>query len=305
MTRIVIVGNSAAGFSCCSALTKFPLDTEITVISQEDGLAYKRNLLIDYLAGNVNESELFLTTGDFYEKNKVKFLRNSKVVKVDIKKQTVVLKDNSKINYDYLVIASGQKANIPDLPGKTKDGVFAVYELEDIKKVRERLLFSSAVCIVGEPKLCLRLSEVIAKKDKEVKIISKPRPDSFIQTPKTEWIDTFELTELIGEGAELKAFKLNNGKAIATSLVLFVGNYRPATEFLKETGIKENQGYVIVDDAMRTNFENVFACGSVCKNENYPQKEKSWEDGVKEGELVAAGIVDFLERGKTICQQTY
>ena len=305
MAKIVIIGNSAAGFSCCEALIKFPLDAEITVVSQEDYFPYRRNLLIDYLSGNIGESELFLATGDFYEKNKIRLFRDSKVVRLDVKKQTVVLKDNNKINYDYLVIASGRKVDIPDVPGKTKDGVFTVYELSDIKKIREHLPFCSGVCVIGEPALSLRLSEAIATNDKEIKIISKPPPASFVQTEGIEWIDNLQLSELIGEGAELKAFKLNNGKAVAVSLVLFTGNYLPCTEYLKETEVKQSEGYVIVDDAMRTNLENIFACGSVCKNENHPEKEKSWEEAVSEGAAVAAGILNYLERGKTICQQTY
>jgi NAD(P)H-nitrite reductase large subunit len=305
MARIVIIGNSAAGFSCCDTLSKNSQDAEITVISQENYPAYKRNLLIDYLAGGLKEEALFLCSPDFYEKNKIKFLRNSKVIRVDTKKQSVILKDNNKINYDYLVIATGQKMELPDLPGKTKEGIFTVWGLEEIKKIKERLTFCSEVCITGEAKLCLRICEVISRKDKDIKIISRPRPVSFIPAEKKEWIDNSELTEFIGEGAELKAFKLNNGKAISASLVLFAADLSPASEFLKETEIKTIQGYIIVDEAMRTNFENIFACGSVCRKEESLEKEKSWEEAVNEGASVASAIANLLERGKTICQQTY
>ena len=334
MAKIVIIGNSAAGFSCCDTLLKNSQDAQITVISREGYPAYKRNLLIDYLAGDIKEDGLFLCAPDFYEKNKIKFLRNSKVARIDTKKQSVVLKDNNKmepiprlrrsgssgrntqaafepaplrllsINYDYLVIATGRKMELPDLPGKTKEGIFTVCDLEDIKKIKERLTFYSEVCITGEAKLCLRLCEAISRKDKDIKIVSKPRPDSFIPAEKREWIDNFELTEFIGEGAELKAFKLNNGKAIGASLVLFAADFSPSTEFLKETEIKTIRGYLVVDDAMRTNFENIFACGSVCRKEDSLEREKSWEDAVNEGASVASGIANLLERGKNICQQT-
>ena len=303
MAKIVIIGNSAAGFSCCDTLLKNSQDAQITVISREGYPAYKRNLLIDYLAGDIKEDGLFLCAPDFYEKNKIKFLRNSKVTRIDTKKHSVILKDNNKITYDYLVIATGRKMELPDLPGKTKEGVFTVCDLEDIKKIKERLTFYSEVCITGESKLCLRLCEAISRKDKDIKIVSKPRPDSFIPAEKREWIDNFELTEFIGEGAELKAFKLNNGKAIGASLVLFAADFSPSTEFLKETEIKTIRGYLIVDDAMRTNFENIFACGSVCRKEDSLEREKSWEDAVNEGASVASGIANLLERGKNICQQ--
>jgi len=303
MTRIVIIGNSAAGFSCCEALIKYSGDYEITVISEEAALPYKRNLLIDYLSGNIQESELFLCAADFYEKNKIKFITDNKAIRVDARKQLVVLKDNNKISYDYLVISTGAKASIPDVPGNSKDGVYAFYALEDIQKARQQLMLGDTVCVVGDPDLCLRLSQAIASKEKQAKIISSPRPESFITTEKAEWMENLEVSEIIGEGAELKALKLNNGKVIGTSLVIFAGNYLPNTDFLKESGIKTDEGYICVDETMCTNIENIFACGSASKIENQPLKSKSWEDTVREGTLTSSTIITLLERRNTSCQR--
>jgi NAD(P)H-nitrite reductase large subunit len=272
------------------------------VISEETALPYKRNLLIDYLSGNIQEGELFLCAADFYEKNRVRFLKNSKAIRVDARKQQVVLKDN-KISYDYLVISTGTRVNIPDIPGNSKDGVYAFYALEDIQKARQQLILGDTVCVVGDADLCLRLSQAIVSKEKRAKIISSLRPESFIATDKAEWLENLEVIEIIGEGAELKALKLNNGKVIGTSLVMFVGNYLPNTDFLKESGIKADEGYICVDEAMRTNIENIFACGSASKIENQPVKSKSWEDTVREGTLTGSTIITLLERRNTSCQK--
>ncbi|MEK6727455.1 MAG: FAD-dependent oxidoreductase [Candidatus Omnitrophota bacterium] len=294
MIKIVIIGNSAAGFSCCNSLLKIKPDIELTVISQESFPAYKANLLIGYLAGNVNEEGLFLCKEDFYEMNKIRFLKDSKAVGINIRKKLVFLKDNNKINYDYLVIATGQKISIPDIPGNTKDGVFGVYSLEDINKIKDRLLITDTVCIVAEPVLSLRLAEVFAKKDKFVKVVSAPKPESFILTENIEWIDSFHVSEIIGEGAQLKALKLNNGKAIGTPLILFAGNYAPCTEFLKDTNIKVHEGYIVVDSAGRTSVENIFACGSVCIDKSLAVKEKSWEEAENDGISAATNLIFFL-----------
>lgn len=302
MTKIVIIGNSAGGFSCCEALIKYSADYEITVISEDTTLPYKRNLLIDYLSGNIQESELFLCAADFYEKNRVRLIKGSKAVRVDARKQLVVLKDN-KINYDYLVISTGAKVNIPDISGNSKDGVYAFYALEDIQKAKQKFLLADTICLVGDSQPCLRLSQAFTAKDKHVKIISSPKPESFIATEKAEWLENLEVSEIIGEGAELKALKLNNGKVIGTSLVMFAGNYLPNTDFLKESGIKTDEGYICVDESMRTNIENIFACGSVSKIENQPIKSKSWEDAASEGALTGSTIITLSERRDRSCQK--
>lgn len=294
MIRIVIIGNSAAAFGCYNSLIKNQQNLDLTVISQEHSPAYRGDLLIDYLTGNIQEKELFLCDENFYEKNKIKLLKDSKVTGLNTKKNLVILKDNNKIGYDFLVIASGEKVNIPEISGNSKDGVFSVYALEDVKKIKERLLITDTVCIVAEPDFSLRLAEVLAQKEKFVKVISSPKPPFFIQTEKCEWIDNLQVSEIIGEGAELKALKLSNGKAIGTSLVLFAGNYIPCTEFLKESGIKMLNGYICVDNTLRTNIENIFACGSACKNETHEAKEKSWEEAGGEGDLAASVLTNRI-----------
>lgn len=300
MSKIVIIGNSLAGFACCEALVKNAQDNEITVIAQEKVPAYKAHLLTDFLKGEVKEKDIFLCDKDFYAKNKIKFLKENKAYRIDTKKKLVVLKDNAKINYDYLVIASGQKVNIPDIQGKTKDGVFSFYSFEDIKGIKDCLMLANAICILGEPNQAASLAEIFLNKDKEVKIIEKNRPEVLPASEKLEWIDNLELAEIIGDGAELKAIKLSSGKAIGVDLVIFVGNLVPSTEFLKETELQTENGYILVNEIFQTNFENIFSCGSVCKRQGMSDV-KSWETVINEGQQVANKI---LEGRNSLCQQT-
>ncbi|MCM8780194.1 MAG: FAD-dependent oxidoreductase, partial [Candidatus Omnitrophica bacterium] len=178
MAKIVIIGNSLAGFSCCEALVKNSQDNEITVIAQERVPAYKAHLLADFLKGEIKEKDIFFCDKDFYIKNKINFLKGNKVYRIDTKKKLVVLKDNVKINYDYLVIASGEKVNIPDIPGKTKDGVFAFYNFEDIKGIKDRLMLVNTICMLGEANQVASLAEIFLNKNKEVKVIERNRPEA-------------------------------------------------------------------------------------------------------------------------------
>ncbi len=297
MPKIIIIGNSAAGFSCCDTLVKNPTEKEITVISAEDYSAYNRNLLLGYLAGSIGEDELFLCPDDYYEKNKVRFLKNSKVALVETKKQRLTLKDNTKINYDYLVIASGSKPVLPDIAGNSKEGVFIFYALEEIKEIKQRLMLADTVAIVGEPMVCVELAGVPLLRDKEVKIIAKTRPDSFSPSGKQEWIEGLEVNEIIGEGAQMQAIKLTNGKVIGMPLVIFAGAHLPASEFLKGSDIETRDGCVIVNDLMRTSIENVFACGSVAS-------AKTWDDAIKEGITAAESLIKQTKGENNLCQQT-
>jgi nitrite reductase (NADH) large subunit len=302
MAKIVIIGNSAAGFSSLQALINNSGDNEITVISDEEYLPYRRDLLVDYIAGKIEERELFLCPDDFYQKQNIAFLKSNPVIKLEPKKQRLVLKDNTKINYDFLVIASGRGAGMPDIPGKSKDGVFSLYNLKDAEEIRQRLSIVNAVCLAGEAKICLALAQIISGKDKEVKVISGPRPEGFVASDKAEWIEGLKIQDIIGEGSELKALKLDSGKVLGASLILFCGDYKSSCDFLKEAEILAQDGYIIVDDNMRTSRENIFACGSVCSKEGII-KEKSWAEAGAEGMAAAQAIGGLIERGKALCQQ--
>lgn len=300
--KIVIIGNSAAGFSCLKALLGGNNDLDLTIISQEKDPTYNSSLLLDYLAGRTKEEDLFLCPQDFYDKNRASFIKGLKVSRVDSKKQAVVLKDNSKINYDYLVIASGLRINLPDIPGTNKDNVFSLYTLEDARKIKQSFMIADTVCICGEPNQSKALYEAIADKIKHIKIIAGPRPEGFISTEQAEWIDGAGISEIIGEGLELKAVKLANGKAFGVSSIIFTGNYIPNSEFLKESGINTKEGYILVDDNMRTNIENIYACGGVSAAQALGFEDKSWGKAQEQGNIAAAGIIQILERGKISCQ---
>ena len=303
MAKIVIIGNSAAGFSCLEVLIREAPGNEVAVITKEEYPAYRKDLLLDYLAGNVEDKDIFLCSEDFYKRKNVNFYKNSELDRLDIKKQVVVLKNKTRINYDYLIITSGEEPNIPDIPGKNKDGVLGVYSLTDIKRIKEKLIVTDTVCIIGKLKFSVRLAEVIASKGKEVKIITEEAGEFAIEIEKTEVLKGVFPQELIGEG-QLQALKLNNGKVIGTSLVLFCGNYIASADFLKEAALETKEGYILTDEAMRTNLENVFACGTIAKSRSLPEKEKLWKDSVDEGRLAAESLIKLIEKGELSCQKS-
>lgn len=295
MAKIVIIGNSAAGFSCLETLLREAPGNEITVISREEYPAYRKDLLLDYLAGNINGKDIFLCSEDFYKRKNVRFLKNSQADRIDTKKQLVILKNKVKLNYDYLIIASGEESNIPDIPGRNKDGVVGVSSLTDIERIKERLMVADTVCIIGKLKYSSRLAEVIVSQGKEVKIITEEDNAPDIGIDKTEIINRVFPRELIGDG-QLQALKLSNGKVIGTELTLFYGNYAASSDFLKDAPVETEEGYVLTDGTMRTNIDNVFSCGRVAKSRGLPEKEKLWKDNVDEGGLAAEGLIRLAEK---------
>jgi NAD(P)H-nitrite reductase large subunit len=301
MAKIVIVGSSAAGFSACQTLSLSP-ENEIVLVSKEAYLPYKRARLLEYFAGMIPQAEFFLCAPEFFREPARTFMPNAEVIKVDPVKKRLVLKDAAKISYDYLIIASGKKPEVPDLPGRQKEGVGVLYSLDDVERIKKRLLIAQDICVVGAPDASLPLAKMlVARYHAHVKVICEECDGVCETAEECEVITGCRPQECIGEG-ELQALKLNNGKVLATDIALFVGAGLPATSFLKETDVKTEQGFIVVDERMRTNVEHILACGSVCAGAAHTQAPAAWDACVGQGVIAAEEALKMIEGGKIPCQ---
>lgn len=303
MQKIIIIGNSAAGFSAAKLLSQQNQKFEVTVISKEEHPCYRKDMLIDYFKGAVSDDDIFIANDKFYQDKKIVFLKNSEVIRVDTKRQTVALKDKAKIDYDFLIIASGEKVKIPDIPGKSKSGVVPVYTLDSIKEVKEKLILANNVSIIGENNFAIKLTKALLDNGKEVKLIGQVTLLDYTHG-SLEIIRNVSAGELIGESREVQALKLDNGKAIGADLILFVDNYIADTDFLKDSNLIFQNGYIIVDSNMRTNINNIFACGSVARKKEALRLQKDQKLAASEGIIAAQNIMNLTKEGEIACQKS-
>jgi len=97
MKDLVIIGNSAAGISAAEAIRQKERESSITIISDEGYNSYCRCLISYFLAGEIPEEKLVYRPDSFYKENNFNLILNKKVIKVEPKKNRVVLEDKSSI----------------------------------------------------------------------------------------------------------------------------------------------------------------------------------------------------------------
>ena len=265
-SHIVIIGASVSGHNIALRLREKNKDCQITLISEEAYPAYDHLKLADFISSLINEKDIFLCSENDYSKLGINFIKNKKVGSLNIGKKLLYFKDKGNINYDILVIASGRSPVIPDIPGAKKEGVYRLYTLNDAKQFMERYI-AHPVCIVGSNSFALKMAEAVSEKyGVEVKLLSRATFDPSSIPQNTEIIND-SITEIIGEG-ETQAIKLLSGKALGVCAVLFMDDYKSNIEFLKDTGIQTKDDFILVDGWMRTNQDNIFACGSVVRKDS-------------------------------------
>jgi NAD(P)H-nitrite reductase large subunit len=278
MKQFVIIGNSAAGIAAAEAIQNKDKESKIVIISDEDYPAYCRCLISYYLAGEIGEDKLLYRAESFYKENNIELLLNKEVIRVDPGKNRVVCEDKTQLNYDSLLIATGASPKFPDTPGIKKRGVFGFRTIKDTKEIEGLVPVTKTACILGGGLIGLKAAYGLKKRNVEVKVIVKSKQvlsqmldyeaAHFVQhrleENGIEIITGQDVVEVIGNG-DIKAVKLDSGKALGCSLIIVGKGVSPNIALIKDTQIKVNEG-IIVDNHLQTNIPNIFTAGDVCES---------------------------------------
>lgn len=285
MKRIVIIGNSAAGIAAAETIRAADKESPIIILSEESTLAYDRTRILKLLATKIRERELVWRNADFYKNNALDLRLESQAVELNLNKKKAILKDDTFVVFDVLLLAIGCKTPLPKIKGTQKEGVVAINSLKDIKYIIDNLPVAHTVVVVGSGMIAQEAARIIAEKKIEVKFFGTP-------SEPMEGVDVITdhpIIEILGE-TEAKAVRLSNQKVIGSSLVIFAGSPQPCLDLVRDTEIKTDKG-ILVDDRMCTSVDFVLAAGDVASLAGQ-EKVYGWDQAVAQGRIA----------GGTICQ---
>jgi len=307
MKQYVVIGNSAAGIAAVEAIRQADKESKITVVSDEDYSSYCRCLISYYLAGDIREDKIVYRPDSFYKENNIELLINKKVIRVDPKKNRVVLADKSQLGYDFLLIATGASSKFPELKGIKKEGVFGFRTLKDAKDIAGLLPVVKSVCVLGGGLIGLKAAYALKKRKIDVKVIIKSRQvlsqvldseaaqlvQKKLEENGIEVILGQDVTEIISDEGEIKAVKLDSGKALGVSMVIVGKGVSPNIDLIKDTAIKVNEG-IISNNNLQTSIPNIYAAGDVAETLDIASGEFSinalWPIAVEQGRIAGANM---------------
>jgi nitrite reductase (NADH) large subunit len=276
--KVVIIGNGVGGVTTARILREKKTSAEISIFTQEPYPYYPRPRLIEFLQGNLKEEQLFFYSQDWYERNHIQVNYETPVKAVFPREKSVELKDGKVVPFDYLVISSGSRANIPPFGNLGLPGIFSLRTLSDAKNIKEwALSYAQRVLVVGGGLLGLESAFALSQLGKEVIVLDH---SSFLLSRQLDREGASLLKELLEKkgleiilNASCESFWgekrvegaiLKDSRRIPGDMVLISAGVQPETDFLKESGILLDKG-VVVNDQMRTNFQEIYAVGDVAQ----------------------------------------
>ncbi len=284
----VVIGNSAAAIGAIEAIRKYDEAGLITVVSEEPYPTYSRPLISYFLAGKIEEEEMFYQGRNFAKEKGVEMKLGQAAIRLDLSGKMVQLTNHEMIPFDKLLIATGGVPLIPKVKGRDLKGVFSLSKWDDAKRIKgfmERNRVRRAV-VIGGGLIGLRAAEALTELRINVAIVELT--DRMLSTTldkvssqiledalKEKGIEIFLNntvaqiecdTALNGPSKEKKMrvskIVFGDGKKMKTDLVIFAAGVRPNVALIKDTSVKINKG-IVVDEYMQTSVPNVYAGGDV------------------------------------------
>jgi NADPH-dependent 2,4-dienoyl-CoA reductase/sulfur reductase-like enzyme len=307
MAHIVIIGNGIAGITCARHVRKKSTD-KITIISSETKHFYARTALMYIYMGHMKFEHTKPYEDFFWQKNNLDLLQE--IVKtIDTGKKQLLLDNGSTINYDKLVIASGSKSNIADIPGKDIIGVQGLYNYPDLQRMEQLTKNIKSAVIAGGGLIGIEMAEMLVSRNIHVTMIIRdmvywggvlPEEEGrlvsrHIEEHKIKLVLKDEVAEIKGnETGNVIAVKTKNGDVINCDFVGLTIGVSANISFLKDTGITTDKG-VLVNEYLETNIPDVYAIGDCVQYITPPAGRKPieqvWYTGRMHGETLAETLI--------------
>jgi len=262
--RLVVVGAGIAGVSLIEKLKDSGF--EITLIEKENP-PFRKHLFIDWLLDKINNQNFFLPLESLKSNIPSLEIIQSRVLKVNLEKRKVFLKEYQSLEFDKIVFCCGLRGKRVVFPGVYKEGVY--YLGEEALKLKQDLIIYGQIIVYAKTILGINLAKALHSLNKDVKIIVDS--PSFSEELKQELISCLgegnlyfnsQIAEGLGEG-RIRAVKLSRGKFLACDLLIIDSGYFPYTSLLRDyPDLLSKEGFLKVDDYLKVN-DTCFACGDM------------------------------------------
>lgn len=270
MSKIVIIGNSAAAIGCVEGVRSVDKNSEIVLIAGEKHHTYSRPLISYLLYGKTDEQRMKYRPDSFYSDNMVDTMLGKTAVSVDPKGHTVKLESGEVISYDKLMVATGSSPFVPPMKGLDKvEKKFTFMTLDDAHALDEAISAESRVLVIGAGLIGLKCVEGIADKVKEIAVVDMADRilPSVLDAEGAELVQKsiekhgvkFYLNDSAAELEPNKA-KLKSGAEVEFDVLVVAVGVRPNIALLKDAGAECGRA-IKTDNKCQTSLKDIYAGG--------------------------------------------
>ena len=274
--KILIVGGVAAGSKTAAKLKRELPQAQVVIYTKSKEISYAGCGLPYYVGGAIERREdLIVNTPEkFAALTGARVCTEHEVTAVDPKAKTITVNGRTE-GYDKLVIATGAEPIVPPVPGTALKGVFTLRGPADAVAIRDHIHSQGCkqAVVVGGGFIGLEMAENLLAQGLTVTVVDlAPQllPGVFdrdmadyirrrLQEKGIRVIVGAGLEAIEGDGV-VTAVRTAAGTIPAQMAILSIG-IRPATGFLKDSGLEMDRGRIVTDAFQKTALPDIYAVG--------------------------------------------
>jgi NADPH-dependent 2,4-dienoyl-CoA reductase/sulfur reductase-like enzyme len=279
---IVVIGGSAAGLTAAVTARRHYPEKSILVVRREPQVLIPCG--IPYIFGTVGSPQKNLIPDKLLHDNRIDLLI-TEAERIDGEQHTVMTREGP-VDYQRLILASGAAPARPPIAGIEREGVFDIRkESGYLEEIQKKLETAKRILVIGGGFIGIELADEINKTgDKKVTIVeiashclNLAYDDEFCVRMEEQLRDrgidvrTGVRVEALEGSERVKHAVLSDGSVLATDLVLLGVGVVPDSTLAETAGaeIGRRTGAVVVDQALRTDIPDIFACGDCAKKRSF------------------------------------
>ena len=150
--HILIIGGGPAAVEAALSAREQNKQADITIVSNENILPYRRPLLLRMLSENITPERFFMHDMEFYQQKRIHVMLDSHLQSIDPEQQLVYINNNQVLAYDQLLLATGSTPRCIQLGSENSERICYFYNYQDMLRIREKISGNASslrVIIIG------------------------------------------------------------------------------------------------------------------------------------------------------------
>ncbi|PJG56888.1 pyridine nucleotide-disulfide oxidoreductase [Bradyrhizobium forestalis] len=271
---VIIVGAGHGGYQVAASLRQAGFAERICLINDEAHLPYQRPPLSKaYIKGSAGPESLMFRPEKFYQDQKIELI-DGRAVSIDRAGRKVLLASGETLPYGHLVLATGARNRLLDLPNANLPDVKYLRILDDSEALRRIMPSKKRAVIIGAGFIGLEFASTARIKGLEVDVLELA-PRVMARAVTSEVSDYFQArhreagirihlgvqaTSIEAEGGKVTGVSLSDGRHLPVDLVVVGVGVLPNIELAAEAGLPAAAG-IIVDEYLATADPDISAIG--------------------------------------------
>jgi 3-phenylpropionate/trans-cinnamate dioxygenase ferredoxin reductase subunit len=309
---VLIAGAGHAGFQVAVSLRQAKYAGRIALINDEKHLPYQRPPLSKaYLKSGGDPNSLMFRPEKFFTDQTIELI-SDRAVSIDRAARKLLLASGEAIEYGHLVLATGARNRMLDVPNATLPDVLYLRTMDESEVLRQRMPERKHVVVVGAGFIGLEFAATARAKGLEVDVVElAPRVMARAVTPE---ISSYfhdrhtaagirihygvRATEIEAEGGRVTGVALSNGTTLPCDLVVVGVGVLPNIEIASAAGLPTASG-IIVNEQLLTEDPNISAIGDCALFNSVrfgePMRLESVQNATDQARCVAARLTGKAE----------